>query len=264
MIIDHKTYAFSIDLLLKGVYTNPNYLKQNKKINSNTSFITTGFYDNKPILYCVENSSYKTVVKMFEPNKALADLNYRKANQKLYIVGDVVSPFKQFSIPSESMYTRFFHHSLCVPFTKSSESSEIYRIKNLTTQSILDPNDVIFKNILKLEYSPMNVFKTQQNDFLLCDNKIGFFIDKNGNRSRPNILFKWNIIPRTFAYRAPYIYVFTDECISIWHEYDTVCQKQVILGNSICLLFDNDNDNFIYSKIENGKQRLAIIELLNI
>jgi len=197
---------------------------------------------------------------MFEPNKALANVNYRKANQKLYIVGDVVSPFKQFYIPSESINIRFLRRSLCVSCAKSFE---VVNIKNLTTQSILNPNDIIFKNLQKSEYSPMNMFKTIQNDFLLCYNKIGFFIDKNGNRSRPNIFFKWNVIPKAFAYRAPYIYVFTIEYISIWHENDTVYPKQIIPANALRLLFHDDNNNLIYSKIEDGKQRLTTIELLN-
>jgi len=53
------------------------------------------------------------------------------------------------------------------------------------------------------------MLKTVQNDFLLYYNKIVFFIDNNVNHSRPNIFFKWNVIPKSFAYRAPYIYVFT-------------------------------------------------------
>jgi len=193
---------------------------------------------------------------MFEPKKMLANKKFRDSNQKLFITGDVVIPFKQFYIPSEGINIRFLRRSLCVACTKSFE---VVNIKNLTTQSILNPNDIVFKNILKSEYSPMNMFKTQQNDFLLCYNKIGFFIDKNGNRSRPNIFFKWNAVPKAFAYRSPYIYVITADYISIWYENDTISQKQVIPGNSIRLLYHDEN-NIIYSKIEDGKQRLATFD----
>lgn len=196
---------------------------------------------------------------MFEPKRLLLNPNYRKTYQKLYLTGDVVTNFKQFYIPSEGVNIRFLRRSLCVACIKSFE---VVSIKNLTTQSLLNPNDVVFKNLLKSEYSPMNMFKTQQNDFLLCYNKIGFFIDKNGNRSRPNIFFKWNASPRAFAYRSPNIYVITVEYIAIWNEFDTKESKQIIAGNSMRLLLHDENQNLIYSRIEDGKQRLATIEII--
>ncbi|OUM68572.1 hypothetical protein PIROE2DRAFT_53185 [Piromyces sp. E2] len=261
ILSNRETYAFSIEMILKGVYTNPNYFKHNKKISSNVSFISTGFCDDKFILCCAKASNNKTVVKMFEPKNLLANANYRQTYQKLYLTGDVVTNYKQFYIPSEGVNIRFLRRSICVACTKSFE---VVSIKNLTTQSLLNPDDVVFKNLLKSEYSPMNMFKTQQNDFLLCYNKIGFFIDKNGNRSRPNIFFKWNTTPKTFAYRSPNIYVITSEFISIWNEFDPINQKQVITGNSIRLLLHDDNHNLIYSKLEDGKQRLATIEMLKL
>lgn len=259
ILSNREVFAFSISLLLKGVYTNPNYLKHNKKISSNVSFIATGFCDEKFLLCCAKASANKTVVKMFEPKRLLLNPNYRKTYQKLYLTGDVVTNFKQFYIPSEGVNIRFLRRSLCVACIKSFE---VVSIKNLTTQSLLNPNDVVFKNLLKSEYSPMNMFKTQQNDFLLCYNKIGFFIDKNGNRSRPNIFFKWNASPRAFAYRSPNIYVITVEYIAIWNEFDTKESKQIIAGNSMRLLLHDENQNLIYSRIEDGKQRLATIEII--
>jgi hypothetical protein len=106
------------------------------------------------------------------------------------------------------------------------------------------------------------MFKTQQNDFLLCYNKIGFFIDKNGNRSRPDIFFKWNTSPRAFAYRSPYIYVINVEYMAIWNEFEAKEPKQIVPGNSMRLLLHDENKNIIYSRIEDGKQRLATIEII--
>jgi len=260
LLANRETYAFSIELLLKGVYTKPIYVKHNKKISSNVSFIATGFCDDKFILCCAKASNNKTVVKMFEPKKLLANINYRKTYQKLYLTGDVMTSLKPFYIPSEGVNIKFLRRSLCVACIKSFE---VVNIRNLTTQSLLNPNDVVFKNLLKSEYSPMNMFKTEQNDFLLCYNKIGFFIDKNGNRSRPNLFFKWNAQPKSFAYCSPYIYVITSEYISIWNEFDTEAQKQVISGNSIRLLLHDDNKNLVYSKLEKGNQLIATIELIN-
>ncbi|KAG4086593.1 hypothetical protein H8356DRAFT_1282084 [Neocallimastix lanati (nom. inval.)] len=259
VLSNHETYAFSINLLLKGVYTNPRYIKHNKKISSNVSFIATGFCDERFILCCAKSSTSKTVVKMFEPKRLLLNPNYRKTYQKLYLTGDVVTSFKQFYIPSEGVTIRFLRRSLCVACIKSFE---VVNVKNLTTQSLLNPNDIVFKNLLKSEYSPMNMFKTQQNDFLLCYNKIGFFIDKNGNRSRPDIFFKWNTSPRAFAYRSPYIYVINVEYMAIWNEFEAKEPKQIVPGNSMRLLLHDENKNIIYSRIEDGKQRLATIEII--
>ncbi|ORX83419.1 hypothetical protein BCR32DRAFT_201813 [Anaeromyces robustus] len=259
ILANREVYSFSIDLILKGIYTNPSYIKHNKKISSNVSFIATGYCDEKFLLCCAKASTNKTVVKMFEPKRMLSNISNRKACQKLYISGDVITSFKQFYIPSEGVNIRFLRRSLCVACIKSFE---VVSIKNLTTQSLLNPNDIVFKNLLKSEYSPMNMFKTQHNDFLLCYNKIGFFIDKNGNRSRPNLFFKWNASPKSFAYRSPYIYIITSEYIAIWNEFDSKEAKQIIPGNHLKLLLHDDNQNLIYSKIEDSKQRIATIEII--
>jgi len=260
ILANREVYSFSIDLILKGVYTNPSYVRHNKKISSNVSFISTGYCDDKFLLCCAKTSANKTVVKMFEPKRMLGNISNRKACQKLYISGDVTTSFKQFYIPSEAVNIRFLRRSLCVACIKSFE---VVSIKNLTTQSLLNPNDIVFKNLLKSEYSPMNMFKTQHNDFLLCYNKIGFFIDKNGNRSRPNLFFKWNISKiKSFAYRSPYIYVITNEYIAIWNEFDSKENKQIIPGNNLKLLLHDDNLNLIYSKIEDNKQRIATLEII--
>ncbi|ORX60790.1 hypothetical protein BCR36DRAFT_272815 [Piromyces finnis] len=261
VLANREVYAFSISLTLRGVYINEKYVKHNKKISSNVSFIATGFCDEKFILCCAKASTNKTVVKMFEPKGFLANVENRKKFQKLYFTGDVVTSFKQFYIPSEGVSIRFLRRSICVACSKSFE---VVSIKNLTTQSLLNPGDVVFKNLLKSEYSPMKMFKTQQNDFLLCYNKIGFFIDKNGNRTRSKVFFKWNAIPKSFAYRHPYIYVFTKDYISIWDEFDSSNYKQVIFtGTTIKLLLHDEACNVImYSKMMTGKECLCTLELL--
>jgi len=253
-MLDHETIPLSINLLLKEKYLTTNCFKHVKKISSNVSFISTGYCDDKSILCCAKASANKTIVKLFEPKFNLKRYPRQEQREKLFLTEDIVTIYKQFYIPSEGVNIRFLRRSICVACTKSFE---VVNIKNLTTQSLLNPDDIVFKSLLKSEYSPMNMFKTGRNDFLLCYNKIGFFIDKNGNRSRPDIFFKWNTTPKKFAYICPYIFVITAECISIWHETDPITQRQVISGNSLRFLYCNEKDTIIYSKVEDRKQRLA-------
>jgi len=90
--------------------------------------------------------------------------------------------------------------------------------------------------------------------------EVGFYLDKNGNRSRPDIIFRWFGIPTAFAYYPPYILSFELNSISIWEENSPEVVKQVIPSNSLKLLYENNNQILI-TEIKNQLQIISILQI---
>ncbi|KAL6611863.1 hypothetical protein U3516DRAFT_594132 [Neocallimastix sp. 'constans'] len=260
ILSNHNVYAYSISLILKNIYNNINNVKLNKRICNNISFISMGSCDNRFLLCCAKVSNKKTTINIFEPRKFLINATYQKKYRDLYLTGEVVQQIKTFFIKCESHAIHFLRHSLCVA---CSRGFKILDINSLTEKNLLNLNDISFRNIFLSKYLPMNMFKTEKDDFLLCYDKIGFFIDKNGGHSRSNILFKWYNQPKAFAYSSPYIYTFTSDFIAIWNESDPSQPHQVITGKGIQLHLSENSPDIVYSKISKGKQCFIAIKILN-
>lgn len=61
------------------------------------------------------------------------------------------------------------------------------------------------------ESRPSHCFGVNDNEYLLCFNDFGVFVDEYGRRSRPNDIEWIKHPPTAFAYRAPILYVFSQE-----------------------------------------------------
>ncbi|OUM60860.1 hypothetical protein PIROE2DRAFT_45845 [Piromyces sp. E2] len=251
IISNKEVLPFSIDLLVNGLYITKPALRKVKKLSSNVTFIAVGRCDDRDLLCCVKTTSLSSTIKIFEPKgDALLAMQQKKS------INDVICLYKQFYIPSEAKSITFLKKSLCIGCVKGFE---VVDISTLTTQSLLS-NIPKFDFVLKSDNVPIRVFRTPRQDFLLLYSKIGFFLDKNGNRSRPDIMFRWFGMPTTFAYYPPYIFSFEHNTINVWEENSPEVVKQVIPSNALKLLYENNNQILI-TEIKNQLQVLSILQI---
>ncbi|KAJ6628969.1 Citron Rho-interacting kinase [Pseudolycoriella hygida] len=61
---------------------------------------------------------------------------------------------------------------------------------------------------------PFAVFKVNNQEFLLCFEEFGLFVDEYGSRSRPNEM-NWVNRPTGFAYRNPFLFVMYNDMIQV-------------------------------------------------
>jgi hypothetical protein len=251
IISNKEVFPFSIDLLINGLYITKPALRKVKKLCSNVTFIAVGRCDDRDLLCCVKTTSLNSTIKIFEPKG-----DGLMAMQQNKPINDVIYLYKQFYIPSEARSITFLKKSLCIACVKGFE---VVDINTLTTQSLLS-NVPKFDFVLKSDNVPIRVFRTPRQDFLLLYSKIGFFLDKNGNRSRPDIMFRWFGNPTTFAYYPPYIFSFEHNTINVWEENSPEVVKQVIPSNALKLLYENNNQILI-TEIKNQLQILSILQI---
>jgi len=251
IISNKEVFPYSIDLLINGIYiTKPSFRKV-KKLCSNVTFIAVGRCDERDLLCCVKTTSLNSTIKIFEPlSDGLTTLQHHKP------INDAIVLYKQFYIPSEARSITFLKKSMCIGCVKGFE---VVDVNTLTTQSLI-ANVPKFDFILKSDNIPLRMYRTPRQDFLLLYSKVGFYLDKNGNRSRPNIMFRWFSVPSAFSYYPPFIFSFESNTINVWEENNPEVVKQVIPCQSVKLLYENHNQ-VIITEMKNQKQLISLLQV---
>ncbi|OUM62166.1 hypothetical protein PIROE2DRAFT_54450 [Piromyces sp. E2] len=237
VLIDKEVIPYSIDALLKGDLVGNS--KKPRKLCSGISFMKIGFCDGHHLLCAVKTANTNSTVRSYEPNQPLIEAISNKTINKKVSTIDVLIPHKQFYIPAEAKSIQFLKRDLCIGCNKGFE---VVNINTLTTQSLFDTHDPAYEWIIKAEYNPIKLIKTIKGDFIVCYNKVGFFLDKNGNPSRGNNRIFWMNPATSFAYIAPYILAIGNEYIEVWDENNVDNVKQIIYGQNIRLFTSYTGD----------------------
>jgi len=237
VLIDKEVIPYSIDSLMKGDLVS-NY-KKPRKLCSGISFMKIGFCDGHHLLCAVKTANTNSTVRSYEPNQPLINAISTRTIKKSVSTIDVLIPHKQFYIPAEAKSIQFLKRTLCVGCTKGFE---VVDINTLTTQSLFDTHNPDYEWIIKAEYNPIKLIKTTKGDFIVCYNKVGFFLDKNGNPSRGNSRIFWLNSATSFAYISPYILAISDNYVEVWNENNTDSVKQIIYGYNIRLFTSYTGD----------------------
>jgi len=255
VLIDKEVIPYSIDSLLKGSLVGN--FKKPRKLCSGISFMKIGFCDGHHLLCAVKTANTNSTVKSYEPNHPLINAISTGAIRKAMSTIDVLIPHKQFYIPAEAKSIQFLKRALCVGCTKGFE---VVNIQTLTTQSLFDTHNPDYEWIIKAEYDPVKLVKTTKGDFLVCYNKVGFFLDKNGNPSRGNARFFWLNPANSFTYIAPYILAVSSNYVEVWDEHEPDNVKQIIYGYNI-RLFTSYTGDAVYIISGNEMQLISRIIL---
>lgn len=100
------------------------------------------------------------------------------------------------------------------PYTAIVSSDKFFEIDldTLVSEEFLDSSDKSLLHTLKSK--PFNTFSINSQEYLMCFNDFGIFVNEFGCRTRPTEL-KWSNIPNGFVYRAPILYIFSEAGIQL-------------------------------------------------
>lgn len=97
---------------------------------------------------------------------------------------------------------------------------------------LLDPADEMLDFVLKREnVRPISIFRIRE-DFFLCYNEFGFYVNKVGYRCRGDWTVTWSGAPQSFSYIPPYILAFDPSFVEIRHV-ETGELQQIIPTNNL-------------------------------
>lgn len=187
-------------------------LQRPKKI-CHANFFKAGVCVGQHLVCCVKTSALSTTIKVFEPMESMAKKNKKTGFSKMFAAGqDVLKPYKEFYIPTESTSIHFLRSKLCVGCARGFE---VVSLETLETQSLLDQADTSLDFVARKEtIKPIHIERLAS-EFLLCYTDFSFFVNRNGWRARPDWKIVWEGNPQAFAIFNPYILAFEPNFIEI-------------------------------------------------
>ncbi|XP_049838505.1 citron rho-interacting kinase [Schistocerca gregaria] len=115
----------------------------------------------------------------------------------------------------------------CIHFADHSVIIGCHRVYeidlgDLSVEEFLDQSDAslshIFFGIEKLNSFPVAILdmkhSSSEQEFLLCFNELGVFVDKYGQRTREDDV-KWSQMPLGFCFCKPYLFIFHFGCVEV-------------------------------------------------
>ncbi|KAJ3311035.1 RHO1 GDP-GTP exchange protein 2 [Boothiomyces sp. JEL0838] len=234
LVLSDKTLlSFSLKQVLEFSDNAQGEKLRPKKISSNVSFFKQGICNNLTLVCAVKSTTITANVKVLEP-MGLGVINLQGKLAKVFkATSEPLREKTEFYIPSESKSIHFLNTKLCVGCTKGFE---LVVLDTLKTQSLLDPMDESLDFVLKKEtVRPIAIFKMKDNNFFLCYNDFGFYIDKLGRRVKHDWIVYWSGIPNAFSYVHPYIIAFEPNFIEV-RNLETGNLQQIITTQNLRVL----------------------------
>jgi len=124
-----------------------------------------------------------------------------------------------------------------------SEGFEIMDPSDFTSVTIPQRDDIRLKKFVKRIKScrPIGMFKLDKDEFLLCYNEFGLYVDSHGDPSRAGIV-QWEGMAERVARYPPYILLFNNRFIEIRHV-KTGHLVQITSGNNMRCIWDGRGTN---------------------
>ncbi|KAK9692898.1 RHO1 GDP-GTP exchange protein 2 [Basidiobolus ranarum] len=151
----------------------------------------------------------------------------------------------EFYVGTQSKSVKFLKKRL---YVVTNHSFEIVNLDTLhTSNSIPDVNDGTRYDFLDKREGcrPVAMFRTNQEEYLVCYNEVAFYVSNSGKRSRPDFLMEWEGRPTDIALYYPYVVAFDPSFIEIRHV-ETGSLEQVIVCNGLKCLSNGENTGVIY------------------
>ena len=83
----------------------------------------------------------------------------------------------------------------------------------------------------------MGMFRSSENEFLLCYDEFGLYVDRHGDPSRQAGTIEWEGTAEHVAWHPPYVLLFDSRFIEIRHV-ETGRLAQIIPGNDVRCIWD--------------------------
>ncbi|KAF2084867.1 CNH-domain-containing protein [Saccharata proteae CBS 121410] len=212
--------------------------KRGRKI-CHANFFKAGVCVGQHLVCCVKTSALSTTIKVYEPMENMAKKSKKSGFAKMLAGGqDVLKPYKEFYIPTESTSIHFLRSKLCVGCAKGFE---VVSLETLETQSLLDQADTSLDFVARREnIKPIHIERLSS-EFLLCYTDFSFFVNRNGWRARPDWKIAWEGTPQAFAIFTPYILAFEPSFIEIRHM-DTGVLVHILTARNIRMLHSSTRE----------------------
>jgi len=144
--------------------------------------------------------------------------------------------YRDFFLPSESFDLVFLKAKIAILCTKGFEIMDLTDFKSVTIPRCEDARlQALAKRCESCR--PMGMFRSSENEFLLCYDEFGLYVDRHGDPNRTNGIVEWEGTAERVAFHPPYVVIFDQRFIEIRH-IEKGQLVQIIRGTDIRCLWD--------------------------
>ncbi|KIJ55471.1 hypothetical protein M422DRAFT_151724 [Sphaerobolus stellatus SS14] len=244
VLADRCLWAYHIEALVPSSPPRPNTTRAPQKLNNHrdVQFFSVGQLNGRTLVIYMKKKGNESVFHVLEPvvgkiaEKPKAPGTFGRSlfgSQR----SDWFRPYREFFLPSESFDLIFLKAKIAVLCPRGFEIMDINDFKNVT---IPQKDDSRMAHVAKRFESsrPLGMFRSSENEFLLCYDEFGVYVDRYGDPSRPTVgLIEWEGTAERVAFHPPYVLLFDTRFIEIRH-IDTGRLAQIIQGTDVRCIWD--------------------------
>ncbi|KAJ7614694.1 Dbl-like domain-containing protein [Mycena polygramma] len=244
VLADKSLFAYHIEALVPSSPQSANATQTPQKLNGNVQFFSVGSLLGRTLVIFMKRKNIDSIFHVVEPIidkinervKAPAGLGSRFGFRQPK--SEWFRSYRDFFLPSESFDVMFLKARIAILCTKGFEIMDLLDFKSVTIPQREDPK---LASLAKRCEScrPMGMFRSTDEEFLLCYNEFGLYVNKHGDPSpnRPLGTVEWEGTAERVAFHAPYILLFDSRFIEV-RDVETGRLAQIIPGNDMHCIWD--------------------------
>ncbi|KAJ3755039.1 CNH domain-containing protein [Lentinula raphanica] len=144
--------------------------------------------------------------------------------------------YREFFLPSESYDLIFLKVKIVILCAKGFEIMDLMDLQSVTIPQREDPQHAPLAKRWEA-CRPLGMFRSTDDEFLLCYTEFGLYVNKHGDPSRQTGSIEWEGTAERVALHPPYILLFDTRFIEVRHV-QTGRLAQIIMGNDVRCLWD--------------------------
>lgn len=249
VLADKSLFAYHIEALVPSSPTSAHMSQTPQKLSGNKDvhFFSVGNLNGRTLVIYMKKKSLDSVFRVLEP--VIGKINERTEAPRSFGSrlglrsqrSEWFRVYRDFFLPSESFDLIFLKAKIVILCTKGFEIMDLTDFKSVTIPQRDDPR--LEKLAKRCESCrPMGMFRSSKDEFLLCYDEFGLYVDRHGDPSRtgPNgtvQTIEWEGTAEHVAWHPPYVLLFDSRFIEIRHV-ETGRLAQIIPGNEMRCIWD--------------------------
>ncbi|OLL24809.1 Rho1 guanine nucleotide exchange factor 3 [Neolecta irregularis DAH-3] len=268
VLADQILTAYTMDILSPGPATKPAHKLSGK---ADVGFFSVGRQKDRLLVIYKKKQGMNSVFKALEPvvGKTSSKKNkfsLRRSAWSASATTEFFREFDEFFIPTDCYGVHFFKASMCIKCTRGFEVLTLDTKQPETIPNLRESNLNALKSRLD-STRPLGMFRLNENEFLLCYDECGLYVDKHGDVSRQRTL-EWYGRPRHVAHYYGYVVGVNSDFVEV-HDADNGVLVQIIPGRDIRLLSSSDatGEGVVLAMVHperSDRQAIVLLSLLSL
>ncbi|THU93894.1 Dbl-like domain-containing protein [Dendrothele bispora CBS 962.96] len=249
VLADKMLFAYHIEALVPSSPASTHATQTPQKLSGNKDvhFFSVGTLQGRTLVIYMKKKGLDSIFHVVEPvidkinerSKAPASLGSRFGFRSPK--SDWFRNYREFFLPSESYDLIFLKAKIAILCSKGFEIMDLMDLQSVTIPQREDPRHAPLSKRWE-SVKPLGMFRSTDDEFLLCYTEFGIYVNKHGDPSRATGSIEWEGTAERVALHNPYILLFDTRFIEVRH-IQTGRLAQIIPGNDVHCLWDGRGVN---------------------